>query len=85
MESITLAWPSPRIPPEQLLGVPASGRMLEETAGGSGPGGSLTTVLIAQFGVDFVERVEIATEEQSWGGPSSIGVVRLHQSLSAWI
>lgn len=44
VESITLAWPSPRIPPEQLLGVPASGRMLEQTGGGSGPGGSLTTL-----------------------------------------
>jgi len=44
VESIPLAWPSPCIPPQQPLTVPVGVRMLEETGGGSGPGGSLTTL-----------------------------------------
>lgn len=41
VESITLAWPWPCIPPEQLPLVSATGLILAETDCGSEPGGAL--------------------------------------------
>lgn len=69
VESITLVWPSPCIPPEQLPSVLASRRILAETDRGSEPRGALVPPCVrvpcpcCPVSVGFVERAEVATKD----------------------